>query len=152
MVTKLNDCLSFFRKMLEQLFRSDKKTIDLTFKSEQKIIQPSIACRDFLNLILPSQNSENDTLDINIKSLDFDIYCSHCSDVIKYIFDTSDGIKIPLAKSTYDYFPNLSVREIKKIKNNMELETMLIRSNPTTYVLNVHYDWDGYFKKLIKNN
>jgi hypothetical protein len=89
----------------------------------------------------PDQHNEGQNTQ---KSDNFNVLCNEYKDFVEYIYNNSDGIKIPLNKELLEKF-DLSRRKLQSYKKQMILDDQLILSTPTTQVLNLNYDWDNYF-------
>lgn len=74
----------------------------------------------------------------------FSAITNEYKDVVEYIYNNSDGIKIPLNKDILDRF-DITRRKLQNYKKQMVLDNQLIMSTPTTQILNANYDWDEYF-------
>jgi hypothetical protein len=133
---------------VEQLTSDQKKLelVDDDFSIDHLITPPSKACYELMERILP-RDRPSTNIGVNVqKEDDFDTKDPMYKNFIEFIYNNSDGIKIPITKTINDYFENaLSRREIKKFKSQMEISGMLIPTPPHTYVLNLSFDWDKYF-------
>lgn len=89
----------------------------------------------------PDQNIEGQNTQ---KNDNFNVLSNEYKDFVEYIYNNSDGIKIPLNKDLLEQF-DITRRKLQQYKKQMVLDNQLILSTPTTQILNTNYDWDSYF-------